>query len=484
MNKHFDSFVVFAEMRTGSNFLETNLNAFDGISCHGEAFNPHFIGYPDKDDIFGVTLAMRDADPSRLINTIRDETNGIGGFRFFHDHDPRALDICLKNPNCAKIILTRNPIDSYVSWKIARTTGQWKLTNVKRRKDSKAIFDADEFKTHMEALQEFQIMLLNTLQVSGQTAFYVAYEDLQDINVMNGLAKFLGATSQLESLDKSLKRQNPSPISEKVVNFEAMQTAVAQLDTFNLNRTPNFEPRRGPYVPGYFAAANAALLYMPVRSGPEQQVKNWLAEIDDVSVESLLTKFNQKSLRQWKRKHVGHRSFTVVRHPVARAHKSYCQHILMPGPDCFSEIRRTLRRSYKLPIPQGEPGPDYDRNAHRMGFLAFLTFLKGNLLGQTGIRVDAAWATQSSQIQGFGKFALPDMIIRETEMDDYLGALAEQVGIRDAPSSKAVPEGQPFTLQDIYDDEIERLVADVYQRDYLMFGFDRWAYDNQAAFTD
>ena len=30
------------------------------------------------------------------------------------------------------------------------------------------------------------------------------------------------------------------------------------------------------------------------------------------------------------------------------------------------------------------------------------------------------------------------------------------------------------SLEDIYDDEIEALGADVYQRDYMMFGFDRW----------
>ncbi|MDX1782140.1 MAG: nodulation protein NodH, partial [Thalassovita sp.] len=47
MTDRFDYFVVFAEMRTGSNFLETNLNAFPGLTCYGEAFNPHFIGYPN-----------------------------------------------------------------------------------------------------------------------------------------------------------------------------------------------------------------------------------------------------------------------------------------------------------------------------------------------------------------------------------------------------------------------------------------------------
>ena len=105
----------------------------------------------------------------------------------------------LHDPRCAKVILTRNPVDSYVSWKIAQSTGQWKLTDVRRRKDATADFDAAEFEDHMATLQAFQIRLLNTLQTSGQTAFYVAYEDLQDVAVMNGLARWLGQNDQLRT---------------------------------------------------------------------------------------------------------------------------------------------------------------------------------------------------------------------------------------------------------------------------------------------
>lgn len=49
-------------MRTGSNFLETNLNAFDGIDYYGEAFNPHFLGYPKMDEILVISQETRDAD--------------------------------------------------------------------------------------------------------------------------------------------------------------------------------------------------------------------------------------------------------------------------------------------------------------------------------------------------------------------------------------------------------------------------------------
>lgn len=476
MQNAFDYFVMFAEMRTGSNFLESNLNAFDGLSCLGEAYNPHFIGYPKSQDILTVTRAMRDEDPWRLLEAVR-RAPGMNGFRYFHDHDPRVLDAMLDDPRCAKIILTRNPLDSYVSWKIAQATGQWKLTNVSKRKEAKARFEGEEFSRHVEALQDFQVQLLNRLQKSGQTAFYVAYEDLQDVEVMNGLARWLGVPDQLEHLDKSLKRQNPSPITEKVSNVADMRKALAELDHFNLTRTPNFEPRRGPGVPGWIAAAEAPLLYIPIAGGPQGGVANWLAALDGVDVERLQTGLNQKQLRQWKRAHKGHRGFTVLRHPVARAHVVFCERILTTGPGSFLKIRQTLRRQFDLPVPEGEPGPDFDRSAHRAAFEVFLKFLRANLAGQTAIRVDGSWGTQSQAIAGFGAFAPPDHIFREEELAQQLPDLAARLGC----SGHAVPQSETPVgkerLDAIYDAEIESLVADIYQRDYLMFGFGPWRSD-------
>lgn len=474
MEKPFDYFVVFAEMRTGSNFLETNINVFDGLSCHGEAFNPHFIGYPNRDEMLGITLEQRTADPDLLLAAIKDEPEVLGGFRYFHNHDPRILETCLNDPRCAKIVLTRNPLDSYVSWKIAQATGQWKLTDVRRRKESKVVFDGVDFKRHVEELQDFQVTVLRALQVSGQTAFYVAYEDLQDVQVTNGLARFLGQNEQLEALDTSLKRQNPSPLSDKVSNFDDVSEALAGLDRFNLNRTPNFEPRRGGVVPSYVAGAEVALLYMPVRAGPEVEVRQWLAQLDAVPESDLAQNFNQKSLRQWKRSHRGHRSFTVVRHPVPRVHAAFCERILATGEGSYRGIRRTLRKVYKVPLPSDSPDTEYDVGAHRAAFVAFLGFVKTNLSGQTSLRQDTHWASQSGALKGFGEMALPDMIIREEEMASYLPALAMQVGRMDAPEPQIAPPDQPVALSEIYDDEIEALVRDIYQRDYMIFGFERW----------
>ncbi|GLQ28232.1 nodulation protein NodH [Sulfitobacter pacificus] len=474
MSPKFQSFVVFAEMRTGSNFLEANLNAFDGIICHGEAFNPHFIGYPNNAPILGVDLEARDADPTLLLSAIRGDTARLNGFRYFHDHDPRVFDAIIDDDTCAKIILTRNPVESYVSWKIAQETGQWKLTDMKAHKAAQAQFDAKEFSTHLEALQAFQLTLLNRLQTTGQTAFYVAYEDLQNVDVMNGLARFLGVDARLDALDQSLKKQNPSPISAKVRNYDEMSTALAQLDRFDLTRTPNFEPRRGPVVPSYVAAADSGLLYLPLRSGPHESVMKWLAELDGVARSDLQTKMTQKDLRQWKRKHPGHRSFTVLRHPVQRAHDAFCRHILPVDKGSYVQLRKTMMRRYKMPLPENGPDGGYDLTAHRSAFIAFLKFLKGNLTGQTAIRVDAAWCTQAQAIAGFAGFCLPDRLVREADLSAELADLAAAVGRADAPDvSQPVPD-QPFALDQVYYGEIEALAADAYQRDYMMFGFSAW----------
>jgi hypothetical protein len=252
-----------------------------------------------------------------------------------------------------------------------------------------------------------------------------------------------------------------------------MQTVLAGGDAFNLSRTPNFEPRRGPGVPGFVTGAHAPLLYMPVRSGPEAEVVQWLAGLDGVTPDTLSVKHTQKSLRQWKRGKKGHRSFTVIRHPVARAHAAFCNKILNRGPGTFTEIRKTLLNFYKVPLP-GQVDDAYDRRAHREAFVGFLEFLKANLNGQTGIRVDANWATQAAAIQGMGVFALPDMIIRESEMASYLPALARQAGyVKTVKPSLASPY-MPIALSDIYDNEIETLVREIYQRDYMMFGFRNW----------
>ena len=473
MTALFTRFILLAEMRMGSNFLEENLNALDGLRCWGEAFNPAFVGHAGKSEMAGITRAERERDPDRLLHAMAAQTEGLPGFRFFHDHDARVLDRLLPDPACAKIVLTRNPLDSYVSLKIARATNQWRLGDMVGARTARIRFDAAEFSRHLDALRRFQRRVLHGLQTTGQTAFYLAYEDIGDLGVLNGLAAWLGVGGRLDTLSDRTKVQNPGALPDKVENYDEMVAALGQIDSFDLGRTPNFEPRRGPAIPLCVTAAEVPLLFIPMEGGPRASVEAWLAGIGGVTPDALGRGMTQKDLRKWKHQRPGHRSFTVLRHPVPRLYHAFCRHILMPGPACFPEIRETLRRIYGLPIPEGAPGADYGAESHKAAFCAFAEFVKGNLGGQTSLRVDPAWASQSVLLQGVAQFGLPDLILREDEAAERLTDLAAAQNLR-APTYAAEPDPEPMPLSAIYDAEVEAAVKAAYQRDYMMFGFAAW----------
>lgn len=467
MSQHYDYFVIFAEMRTGSNFLEENVNSYPGLKCWGEIYNPHFVGKPSNKDFGGITVEKREANPMKLLDVLKSKSDGLNGFRYFHDHDPRMFDTFISDPRCAKIILTRNPLESYVSRKIAGATGQWRLGDLKDARTAKVTFDQSEFEEMLDAVKRFQKKILRGLQANGQTGYYIAYEDVQDIEVLNGLAKYLGVDEPRSKTVQKTKVQNPAGLEEKVLNYPEMVSALSSIDHFNLSNTPNFEPRRGPAVPSFVASKGAPILYLPVRGGPEGAVKGWLADLGD-DAQGLLEGFSQKTLRNWKRNSKGHRSFTVVSHPVVRLHRSFCKHIATLGEDTFGEIREQLRTTYKLPL--STDGNTVSLSQHRDAFIQFAHFVKGNLGGQTSIRVDGSWATQSEVINGFAEFALPDHIFREGDLAQELLRLP---GAQDAVLLDQ-DKDTPYALEEIYDADVEAAVRSAYQKDYMIFGFKDW----------
>ncbi|AXT27740.1 nodulation protein NodH [Ruegeria sp. AD91A] len=474
MSASFDYFVILAAMRTGSNLLEANLNAMDGITCHGEAFNPHFVGSLKSDHLLGLSLEDRDADPMRMLKAIRSAPGDINGFRYFEDHNPRILKPMLNDPCCAKILLTRNPLDSYLSLKIARKTQQWLLKNVKRRVDAQVVFDADEFSDYLNQVQGHRLMVQRHLQKTGQTGFFINYDDLTELEVINGLAAWLGVEARLTRLDDSLKPQNPSPALSKVTNPEEMKQALCDQDRFGLHRSTSFEPQRGAAVPLYVAAARSPLMYLPIRGGIEPVIEQWLADLDGCPKDKLITDQNRKQVRSWKQNHPGHRQFTALRHPLARAHTVFCQHILSTGPGSYKMVRNYLRNRLKLPIPGQVRDTNYSVEQHREAFSGFLGFLRLNLNGQTPIRVDGTWCSQSRTLEGIASFTMPDLILREEDLMTALPDLARNLGHSDPPPPGHCAPDEPYALDQIYDENLEAQAVAAYQRDYETFGFSDW----------
>ena len=56
---------------------------------------------------------------------------------------------------------------------------------------------------------------------------------------------------------------------------------------------------------------------------------------------------------------------------------------------------------HNLPLPEHPDDPPLSPTQTRLCFDEFLKFLKFNLVGQTALRVDGAWASQTQIIQVF-----------------------------------------------------------------------------------
>ncbi len=472
MTAKFDYFVILADMRTGSNFLEANINKIDELTCHGEAFNGAFIGYPNSNDILGVTQSERDESPALLIDVIRSKSDGLGGFRYFRDHDPRVLDTILSDPKCAKVVLTRNPLESFVSLQIARATGQWKLTNVKHARREKVHFDQTSFLIYLGEVQDFQSTVRRGLQRTGQTAFYLTYDDLQELEVINGLAAYLGSSGRLNELDGKLKRQNPEGVLDKVSNPEDLIETLEGIDRFDIHQVPNLEPRRGPRVPHYIAAPKTSLLFLPLPGNGEVAIADWLSRLDDGS--KPLSGFTRKSLRDWKRQAGEHRSFTVVRHPLARAHAAFCEFSSRDGGGALLHLRNVLQKAHEIDFPRLRLGDPAEDTSHKEAFSAFLSFVQKNLSGQTAVRVHSSWASQTALIQGLAEICSPDLVIRETRAQEELAVLCAQIGRDTMPGLTRPLDGHAEILSRIVDSELQDAARAAYQRDYENFGFGDW----------
>lgn len=463
----FDYFVIFAGMRTGSNLLEEKLAGLRGVETHGELFNPHFIGNPSQTTLKGKSQKERDADPVGFLDSVVRAAKGLPGFRLFRDHDPRMIEHVLNDRRAAKILLSRNPLESFVSLKIAQKTGQWWMGDARDAKVARMTFDAEDFARFMSEHSEAERLVRRTLQITGQTGFEISYEDLSDADVIAGAARFLGADPADGPAKSKAKVQNPSALSDKVTNFRAMKTALGELDPLGTDRWPNFEP---PYLPGLKAwrvGAVSPLVFAPVANGTGGVA---LAAMESLDKQAPIPIGTQPALRNWKRKHPGHRSFTIIRHPVERAWDTFCRHIRDGAPEPMERVRDVLKKSFEVDL-SGDP---------KDTFLKVMVFAKANLRKQTALAPRPAFGSQSLLIEAISRVMPPDLVIRLERFEDEFPTLLASAGVK-APEDWTQPAATGFkvpALAEIYDKTIETAVKSAYPRDYMMFGYGRW---DQAA---
>jgi len=480
-NRPFTSFVIFGAMRSGSNLLEKFLNQYGGLVCHGELFHAGFIGKPGVHKYLGMTRKERNNNPETLLKAVRQaDPEKIVGYRFFQAHDQRLMTRALIDPHCAKIILTRNPVESFVSLAIARETDQWLISDPAHRKEAQIHFDLAEFADYVKERDDYYGKISKALRLSEQPYFEIDYETLNDVTTINSLTAFLGVTEKLDRLEQPIKRQNPGSLSQKILNYNEISAAL-DLPDKKVSQPSALKRERetGTDLSRIYFSKNKAIALAPVPSTPIASAQEWMTQVDGTPPQN---GFSAKAFSDWQGNHPDPIFFTVVDHPLRRAYSAFMHKIFPTGPDSYLKIREQLQRQFGLLLPPGDVSKfqsraelgaiGYGIDEHRTSFKQFLVFVAGNLESQTDIRQDGKWQSQSEIIRRY-RVLHPVLHVFNTEslrtdlkyLENKLD-LPPMFGWHEEPKTEF-----SFSLSDIYDDEIEALARAAYAPDYERFGY-------------
>jgi LPS sulfotransferase NodH len=235
-NGKLAGFVIYSSMRTGSNFLVSLLNQLPGVVCHGEIFNPNFVGlhptYARKFRIPRKATVKRDQDPQALYERLLDATpeDCMVGFKIFPGHDRSILEKTLFDTQVRKIILRRDIVESFVSlcqaeenkvWLISSTDKE--LEHEKRHRASRPItFDVSRFLNYKKTVDAFHKHVDQQLTKSGHEVMRLNYQDLLASDAATRIGAFLGLSAPRQIVSSPLAKINSLSVLQRVTNPSEM----------------------------------------------------------------------------------------------------------------------------------------------------------------------------------------------------------------------------------------------------------------------
>jgi len=477
----FNSFAMFGAMRSGSNLLEKFLNQYNGLKCHGELFHRFFIGQQGCQSYLGIDREKRDENPQLLLDAVRvANPDKIAGFRLFQTHNPWVIDKALKDPYCAKIILRRDPLESFVSLQIALKTNQWLISDFAHRKAEQIHFDPEAYAIYLRERKAFYTHITNALTLSEQPAFNIDYAELGNVETINRLAAFIGDRHKKKHLAQPIKRQNPGPLAAKILNYDEVR-GLPELAGLLEERPPVLARIResGTDLSRIYFCKKRPIAFAPVPAVPDHGLRQWLETLDSRPPEN---GFTGQRYAEWARQHPQPFFFSVVRHPVARAYNSFMQKIFATTSGGYFGIRENLESQFGLMLPAGEISPVHPRAAlekggyglaeHRISFKLFLIFVAANLGGETKIRQDGKWQSQFEIIRRYRVIHPEVQVFKFEALPEGLAYMENRLNLPVTQEQATEPDpAYSFALSEIYDAEIETLAKAAYGQDYSAFAY-------------
>lgn len=475
----FRYFAIFGAMRTGSNLLEQSLGQYEKLIPEGELFNPHFIGKPKRREYLDTPIAERNADPGGFLSKLlAAHPDDIPGFRIFDGHDARMLDHAARDPECAAIVLQRNPAESFISLSIAGETGQWMLMKEENRRLAKVHFDIDAFETYESELNAHYDLLRRKFLAAGRRAIWVRYEDLDDLDIINGIARSIGSPERKAVLPEKTFRQNPSIWEDKVENVEELKAYVAGRRGLGSPPEPDPEPRpRFAALDELIASRGFEAIYAPIPGAGASEFRKLLTDAAQASgIDGASTVKGLQARHVERRRWRGAFVFSFVRDPAERIYDVFCKRIARIDGGVFTSVQMLIAQDYRAPTPAEMASSN---EAHRAGFSAFLNFAQDNLAGRTQMRIDPAWTPQSNLLAHYSKETPVDFIGRFERLESDIEYVFSRIGARSSIAGDAGIVASHFQKAEdrspgggqISNAQYEK-IRHIFQRDYARLGYD------------
>lgn len=222
LHQDYTPFIILCHARTGSTLLHTYLNSHPAIVSLGEQAGKYIKNVEAQDLPFKGTIFNVQPRPVKAL-----------GIKFFYRYAeyPRGkiwLQELLEMRSLKVIVLKReNILRPIISSQIARKTGAlsyWTSKHHLATEDKKISIDTGACITQLKRMEEEQQRFEELLR--NHQRLYLSYEEL--LSDKNRALKMVQQFLEVRpvSLFSLLRKQNPEPLSQLVVNFDELKDAL------------------------------------------------------------------------------------------------------------------------------------------------------------------------------------------------------------------------------------------------------------------
>lgn len=224
-------FSIIGHQRSGSTYFCRLLDSHPDVVCLEEAFNPgfaieDFTVTDGRTDIAWTwerdAIRRRDADLQGFMDRMRRKTTGKRlGIKLFREHHPAAV-AALEASDIPKIVLKRNYLFSYSSWKLAQRTNTWHhLSDTPAPDRSPVDFDLDGFTAWCAETDSFY------RRFAGPETLVVWYDELFDRRTFARIADHIGITPDFRTDLVENRRISPVDLAARYAGFERVAELLA-----------------------------------------------------------------------------------------------------------------------------------------------------------------------------------------------------------------------------------------------------------------